>query len=205
MGREDLCDREGRAVKLTDADYTRAANLLGCERAAIHAVAAMESAGDGFLVDGRPKVLFEAHIFSHFTGHRFDESDPDISSSRWNKALYVRGEGEHARLEKACALDREAGLKSASWGKFQLMGFNWQRCGFFRLQDFVNAMYRGEAEQLTAFCYFVKSMKLDDELRRRDWSAFARGYNGPGYLDNHYDTRLSQAFNNFHSIEGLST
>jgi hypothetical protein len=188
-------------MKLADADYARAAQLLGCEPAAIRAVAAVESAGDGFLEDGRPKILFEAHHFSRLTGHRFDGSHPEISSPRWNRALYVGGEGEHVRLSIACSLDREAALKSASWGRFQIMGFNFRRCGATTIQEFVNAMYRNEAAQLTAFCHFVKSMNLDDELRALDWDGFARGYNGPGYLANHYDTKLARAYDNFHSID----
>lgn len=190
------------STSLTDADIARAAQLLGCEPAAVRAVAAVESAGSGFLPDGRPKVLFEAHIFSRLTGHRFDVSHPMISSRTWDKGLYVGGEHEYERLNEAAALDRDSALQSASWGKFQLMGFNFRRCGFPILADFKAAMCRSEGAQLTAFCHFVKSMGLDDELRRRDWIGFARGYNGPGFALNEYDTRLAKAFDNFHSIDG---
>lgn len=186
---------------LTDADFARAANLLGCEPAAIRAVASVESNGDGFHKDGRPKILFEAHIFSRLTGHRFDESHPTISSRVWNAALYRGGEREHDRLAQAVALDRDAALQSASWGKFQIMGFNFKRCGFTLLVDFVSAMQRSEGEHLTAFCHFVKSMGLDDELRRHEWAAFARGYNGPQYTVNRYDARIQQAFDLYHSID----
>lgn len=188
-------------MKLTDADYARAASLLGCAPAVIRAVAAVESAGDGFLLDGRPKILFEAHIFSRLTAHKFDASHPDISSPTWNKALYVGGAGEHDRLARAAELDRDAALKSASWGKFQIMGFNFERCGFGLLQDFVNAMYRNEGAHLTAFCNFVKSMGLDDELRRLDFAGFARGFNGPKFAENGYDTLLAKAHGHFDSID----
>ena len=56
---------------LTPADYERAAAALGCEVAAIRAVAAMESSGDGFLPDGRPTILFDAHVFNRLTAGRF--------------------------------------------------------------------------------------------------------------------------------------
>lgn len=186
---------------LTTADFGRAALLLGCEPAAVRAVAAVESAGEGFLEDGRPRILFEAHIFARLTNQRFNESHPDLSSRTWNKALYQGGAAEHDRLARAAALDRNAAIQSASWGKFQIMGFNWRKCGFANLQDFVNAMYRSEADHLTAFCHFVRSMGLDDELRRRDFAAFARGFNGPMYAENDYDAKLSQAFDYFQSIE----
>jgi hypothetical protein len=191
-------------MKLTDQDYARAAQLLGCNPAAVRAVAAVESAGSGFLEDGRPKILFEAHIFSRLTGHKFDDSHPHISARAWNRSLYVGNEGEHPRLNEAAALDRDAALQSASWGRFQIMGFNWSRCGFKSVQAFVEAMYRNEGEHLIAFCYFVKSMALDDELRRLDWVGFARGYNGPSFAANSYDARLAKAFEQFRSIDRIA-
>ena len=190
-------------MKLTDADFARAAHFLGCEPAVIRAVAAVESAGSGFLEDGRPKILFEAHIFSRLTARKYDATHPDISSRLWDKTLYLGGEHEHERLEKAAALDRDAALQSASWGKFQLMGFNWRKCGFESLQEFVNAMYRSEGAQLTAFCNFVKSMGLDDELRRLDFLGFARGFNGPSFALNEYDVRLANSYAQFKSIATL--
>lgn len=191
-------------MMLVAADYARAALLLGCEAAAVRAVASVESSSSGFLKDGRPKILFEAHIFSRLTGHKFDERSPDISSRVWDAALYRGGEAEHDRLARASLLDKAAALQSASWGKFQIMGFNWNRCGFSALQDFVDAMFRSESDQLTAFCHFIKSMGLDDELRLRDWPAFARGYNGPAYAKNRYDAKLAQAFELFQRIEAAA-
>jgi hypothetical protein len=41
---------------------------------------------------------------------------------------------------------------------------------------------------------FIKSAKLDDELRAKNWAAFAKGYNGSGYRANQYDTRLAKAY-----------
>ncbi len=181
-------------MKLTGHDYQRAASLLGCEVAAIRAVADVESPGAGFMETGQPFILFEAHVFSRLTGHQYDATHPDISSPTWNRALYRNSAGEHDRLAKAVALNRDAALQSASWGRFQLMGFNWKRCGFTSLQTFVNAMYRDEAAHLDAFCQFILSMGLADELQRRDWVGFASVFNGPSYAANNYDTRLASSY-----------
>lgn len=189
-------------VKLTDADYARAAQLLGCDQAAIRAVAAVESGGDGFLPDGRPKILFEAHIFSRLTAHKFD-GHPQISTRTWNRDLYKGGAAEYDRLEAAKALDYPAALQSASWGKFQTMGFNYKRCGFITIHQFVEAMYKNEGAHLTAFCNLVKSFGLDDELRNHDWLPFAEGWNGPGFARIQYDRLLANAYDNFHSFEIL--
>lgn len=184
-------------MELTDRDFQRAASLLGCEVAAIRAVADVESSGLGFLADGQPQILFEAHVFSRLTDHVYDASNPDISSRSWNKALYKGGVKEHARLKAACDINRDAALQSASWGEFQIMGFNWKRCGYESLQEFINAMYRSPSEHLTAFCRFMQSMGLADELQRKDWAGFARGFNGVSFASNRYDERLASAYESF--------
>ena len=51
------------STTLTAADFARAAKNLNVEIAAIRAVAEVEAAGAGFLPDGRPAILYEAHIF----------------------------------------------------------------------------------------------------------------------------------------------
>jgi len=180
---------------LTDEQIARAAQAIGCDVAAIRAVISVESGASGFLPDGRPKVLFEAHHFHRLTHGRYTRSHPRISSPKWDRSLYARtGTGEHARLDMAASLDREAALKSCSWGRFQVMGFNHHLCGYRAVQDFVNAMYAGEGRQLDAFVAYLRARSLDDELRRRDWPGFAHGYNGPRYAENHYDTRLERAY-----------
>lgn len=181
-------------MTLTEQDWQDAATLLGCEVAAIKAVADVESPGAGFLASGEPYVLFEAHLFSRFTNHFYDDSHPQISSRTWNRQLYRNSKGEHERLQQAALLNRDAAMKSASWGRFQICGFNWQRCGFASLQDFINAMYNDEAAHLRAFCEFIRSSGLADELQRKDWTGFARGYNGPQFLANAYDTKLAAAY-----------
>jgi hypothetical protein len=45
----------------TEADFEQAAALLKCDVAAIKAVAEVESSSNGFLSDGRVKILFEGH------------------------------------------------------------------------------------------------------------------------------------------------
>lgn len=182
---------------LTDVDYETAANFLGCSIAAVKAFALVESAGDGFLPNREPKILFEAHHFSRLTKGAFDKSHPGISSPSWNPTLYKGGQKEHERLAEAIKLDRDAALASASWGKFQIMGFNWKMMGYVSLQAFVNDMYKGEYGQLQGFIRFIKASKLDKPLRELDWKALAKGYNGPGYKKNNYDVKLMNAYKGY--------
>lgn len=181
---------------LTDEDYAKAADDLDCEVAAIKAVASVEAAGDGFLPDGRVKILFEAHIFHKYTQGKFTASHPHISSAKWDKKLYKGGGAEWGRLEEAFTLDPIAAQLSASYGAFQIMGFNYAVCGFKTVEDFVEAMLT-EAGQLAAFIGFIKSKDLEDELRRLDWAGFARVYNGNDYRLNAYDTKMAKAYAKF--------
>lgn len=184
-------------MKLTDRDFIEAAERLECEVAVIKAVDKVESNGSGFLPDGQVKILFEAHHFARFTGGKFNVTHPRISSPVWNRKLYIGGSKEHYRLQQAVELDREAALKSTSWGRYQIMGFNYAACGFDSVQKFVNAMVAGERQQLDAFVTFILSQGMAPLLRGKKWKSFAKRYNGPGYAANKYDVKLEQAYKSF--------
>ncbi len=179
--------------RLSDQDYRTVAQLIGCSVAAVRAVIEVEAAGSGFLNDGRPKILFEAHWFSDFTDGRFDNSNDDISSPVWNPDLYVGGAGEWDRLYRAVRLGREAALKSASWGLGQIMGFNYQSAGYASVEAFVCDMHQSEGKQLAAMFNFIKSNQLDQFLINQDWAGFALRYNGESYQANRYDEKLAEA------------
>lgn len=183
---------------LQEPDFQRAAATLDCDTAAVKAVAEVESAGAGFLTDGRPKILFERHVFRRLllaaginTG-MLERERPELVNTK--PGGYTGGASEWRRLDDAAEINRDIALQSVSWGKFQIMGFNWKAAGAASVQDFVNRMYRSEGAQLDAFVDFVISTNLDDELRRHDWAGFARRYNGPAYAKNKYDTKMAAAY-----------
>ncbi|WP_284125846.1 N-acetylmuramidase domain-containing protein [Parerythrobacter aestuarii] len=186
---------KGDPSPLTDADFERSATKLGCSVPAIRAVAQVESLGGGYLSDGRPKILFERHKFHKYSGGKWSSTHSHIS---WPKAGgYKGGAREYDRLEEAIALDRKAALLSASWGAFQIMGFNHKIVGYDNVEDFVKAMVESSGKQLDAFVAFIKASRLDDELRRLDWAGFARGYNGSNYRINKYDEKMANAYRTF--------
>lgn len=203
-------------IGLTGGDFDMAALKLNCLIAQIRAVDEVESGGGWFddvradildldgpggFLDGPelPKILFEAHQFSKRTGHRFDDSHPNLSSRKWNRALYVGGQGEWARLHRAMQLDEVAALMSTSVGRYQIMGFNHHLAGFDSVRVFWDAMKRAEVYHLDAFVLFIINSKLAPMLRRisanpEDCAPFALGYNGPGYRTNRYHEKIAKAF-----------
>lgn len=189
---------------LDEGDIAFAASQLKVTEAHVLAVIAVEAAGSGFL--GRyeddprlPKILFEAHIFSRETSGIYDISYPQISSNRWNRELYTGGIQEHDRLRQAAKLDFKAAYRSASWGLFQVMGFNHEKAGFSRVEDFVGVQYVSEGMQLQCGISFIIASGLDKHLRAEDWRKFAKGYNGKEYEKNNYHEKLATAFERYSS------
>lgn len=181
--------------RLSNTDYCSAAIQLGCEVAAIKAVAEQESLGAGFDAQDRPVILFERHIFHKLTDGVYDRSHPNISNA--NQGGYGRSREQYGRFSEAFALNPIAAMKSASWGKFQILGRNFKVCGFSNVNAFVDAMKESEGRQLNAFCAFVIGNGLDDELTSHNWAGFANGYNGHAYKKNHYDTKIAAGYARF--------
>lgn len=175
---------------LSEESYVDMAARLQCEVAAIKAIVETEVAIRGpFDAQGRPTILFERHKFHKHTGGKYDKSHPDISNPTWGG--YGKFSAQYPKLERAMALDHAAGLKSCSWGAFQILGENHVQAGHSTVDSFVAAMRRGILPQAEAFVAFVLADRnLLSALRQRNWATFARIYNGPGYKANDYDGKM---------------
>lgn len=190
---------------LKASDLVQAAQTLGVELAAVRAVNEVESRGHGMLPEtGKPVILFERHVFwKQLQAHGID---PAPAAAKWPSIVsetpggYRGGAAEYARLATACMIDRPAALESCSWGLFQIMGYWWKAMGYDSVEQFVECMGAGEAEQLVAFVNFLS---LDEHkgmlaaLKARKWSTFARLYNGKNYAANLYDTKLARAYDKY--------
>lgn len=180
-------------LPMTGVGMNAACENLGVAEPEIWAVLTVETRGFGFLKDRRPQILFERHIFSQRTGHRFDAHHPDISGRQ--PGGYEGGADEYTRLEKAVSLDQQAALQSASWGLSQVMGFNFKIAGYANVEDMVKAIVEGEDAHLESLANFIRSNnKCLTAIRRRDWGSFAACYNGPAFRKNEYDSRLAAAY-----------
>lgn len=191
-------------VNVLDKDQVRmAAQYLGCEPAALWAVAQVESSGNGFLPSGKVRILFEGHIFFGLLRNKYgqnmayqtSERYPNVCYSVWDRSKYVGGEGEYTRLGTAMKIDPDLAMQSASWGTFQLMGFNYRAAGYTTVLAMVVSMRTSENDQLEATTRWLKVNGLDKLLAAKNWTAFARAYNGPGYQLNKYDIKLLEAYN----------
>lgn len=187
-------------LKLTEQDFITAANLIGCETKTIKAVTAVEAPKGGFQDDGKLTILFEPYIFwKQLRIHGMNPQElitgnEDILSSFWNPKLYGKYSAQWGKLTKAEKIHKVAAYESASYGMFQIMGFNYKTCGYSDVFSFVADLQKGVNTHLQSFCNYIKNSHIDDELRNKDWKGFARLYNGPAYAKNNYDGKLKKAY-----------
>ena len=181
------------------------------ELAAVKAVNEVESNGKGFLLDGRPRILFEGHVFwRELVSRGIDpttlqsEDSKNVLYKKWVKTHYEGGKQEYVRLEKAAGLDdadavHNAAYASASYGSFQIMGFHYALLGYDNVNQFVSHLYTHEKSHLENFGLYCKANNLIRHLKSKNWAAFARGYNGPGFKENKYDEKLEKAYKKYSS------
>lgn len=180
------------APAASTVEITAIAERLGATYAQLRAVASVESSGGGFDTQGRPKILFERHLFHRLTGGKWsvaswsNSSGGGYSESSWEK------------LGLACGRDPDAALGACSWGKFQVLGLHWSKLGYASPWELAHSMVTGEAAHYELFARYIETFGLRDALRQvsarpEDCRAFASGYNGPAYRKFAYDTRIAKA------------
>lgn len=190
---------QGEARKVTTEEIEEVAAHLQIEPAAFRAVIMVEAAGYGFDAKNRPKALFERH---YFYKHLFDRpvllaraTEAGLAYQVWGMKPYPKGpDAVYDEIQRACEIDDHAALLSTSWGLGQIMGSNFKMAECPSVEVMVEQAMASEANQLRHMGEFIRNANLIRPLRFKDWAAFARGYNGPGYAKNAYDTKLAQAY-----------
>ena len=180
------------APAITETEITALADRLGCSPKQLKAVARVESGGAGFDAHGRPKILFERHIF-----HR-------LTDGAWTPTIYSNPSGggynmdSWEKLAFAACKDADAAFSSASWGKFQIMGMHWSSLGYPSPIDMAYATVTGEGSHYDMLARFIEKNGLKRALAQlstnaADNVAFASKYNGPAFRRFSYDTKLAEA------------
>lgn len=187
-------DFAGRSRALSRDGLDFATATVGVQPAELWSVIQVETTGCAYLPDRRPQILFERHIFHRLTNGRFDDGD---ISDPVSGGYGASGAHQFDRLARAITLDRRAALCSTSWGLGQVLGENFAAAGFGDVESMVAATMDSEDAQAAAFAVFIRQTGLAGSLQSHNWTAFARGYNGPNFSANRYDEKLAQAFLKF--------
>ncbi|MDB6453676.1 N-acetylmuramidase domain-containing protein [Falsirhodobacter sp. 20TX0035] len=185
---------KGRAERLTGYDLPEIATLIGVGEEELRAVMAVEAAEGGFDAQGRPVMVFEPHVFWRElpASKRKGAERAGLACPVWG--MKAQPQDSYAALDLAMTLDPVAALRSAAWGLGRILGAHHKAAGHDTVQAMVAAFMDDEAAQLEAMVRFIQSEGLDDDLRRHDWSAFARGYHGAGYATQGVHTKLAAAY-----------
>ncbi|QGM45848.1 N-acetylmuramidase family protein [Methylocystis heyeri] len=187
----------GAARRITAEDVARAAAKLSCETAALRAVMAVESRNSGYDARRRPIILFEPHVFYRVLpqGKRLLATRAGLAYPRWGQKPYPKtSDANYARLEAASKIDEECAFRAVSIGLGQILGENFKAAGHESAVAMFQAACESEGAQLEQMASFIEASDLAEHLRKKDWRAFALGYNGPGEKRNHYDALLAKAY-----------
>lgn len=187
-------DESTRYSKLSDEDFRIVAEELGVEVAAIKAVVSIEAGANmkGFWAPGVPVINFDRTMYNRFRSKAKDKSG--AKGEKVPAGLTGYALREWTLLINARKVNAQGANMGTFWGMFQIGGFNWKICGCSSLEDFISRMSYSEREQLELFASFLKSTGFVRYLREKNWSAFARRYNGSSYASRRYHTRLAAAY-----------
>ncbi|MBX3573248.1 MAG: DUF3380 domain-containing protein [Mesorhizobium sp.] len=176
------------------------ATRIGIEPAALLAITEVEAAGRAYAtVNGRkePLIRFEGHYFDRrlpsskrAAAREAGLADPKAGTVKNPTSQAARW----AMLAKAAAIDHKAAHESVSWGLGQVMGAHWEWLGYAGVDALVAEARSGVGGQITLMARYIDKAGLAVAIRRRDWAAFARAYNGPGYKRHGYDRKIAAAY-----------
>lgn len=196
--------------KETIAEITAVARSGGHEPASLLAVAHVESGGIAYAsVEGRrePLIRFEGHYFdARLSGAKRETARTlGLANPKAGKIANPQTQaGRWRLLDRAEQIDRRAARESTSWGLGQVMGAHWKMLGFSSVDELVTEARAGAAGQARLMAGYIEATGIDGALARRDWKAFARAYNGPGYARNAYDAKLASAWQRFNASVGTN-
>lgn len=187
---------------ITDAELTALGSGIGLEPSLLKAVILVECGSlSGNLDSGKPKILFEGHIFYKLVKKKYGEDRalewarlyPEICYKSFTRNHYLGGEDEYTRYWLAKDLDKDLASQSCSWGLGQIMGFNYGACGCSTVDEFVSKNWESEEDQLELWLTYLTSNNLVKLLQEKDWKAFARAYNGSAQVD-YYAEKLEKTY-----------
>lgn len=179
----------------------------GFDPAALLAVAEVESGGAALLeVDGRqaPPIRYEFHVFHRQLkpALRPVAVASGLASPRWGQFSNPRSQqARYALLDRAKSIDPEAAYAACSWGVGQVLGENARWLDYESAEALAAECFSGVKGQTALMLRFIQRRGLSSALRARDWTAFARGYNGPLHDRNDYAGRMARAYARWASRE----
>ena len=167
---------------------------LRIEYEVLVAIAKQESSSTSFRF-GLPVMLFEGHVFERCIRKAGYSPSSLISDNRKLGDIikitpyrkYGSYRNQKRRYELATSVDQECAIMACSWGKFQLLGENWEMVGCESANDLFRTMGT-EQGQLDLFIAYLRAKDgLVEALRDKDWLRIKQLYQGYKQHDRNND------------------
>lgn len=160
-------------MNVTKEQITDIAKSIGLGYAELMAFIATESPMKGF-VNGKLLIQFEpAH---------FRKMEPYAPSGKWSVNKVDVQTKEWEAFNNAFSIDPESAMKATSIGLPQIMGFNFNQCGYKSVGEMWDDFKKGELQQIQALARFIQyNKRLHTAIKIQDWHNVASMYNGAGY------------------------
>lgn len=186
-----------RYERLSEEDFQLVAEELDVEVAAMKAVVLIEAGSEmkGFWKPGVPVINFDRTMYNKYARTAPDRS-PD-KGAKVPEGLKGYALQEWTYLTNARKSNAQGADMGTFWGMFQIGGFNYKICGCATVKEFVDKMSYSELSQLELFAKFLINTGMVKYLREKNWSAFARAYNGASYAKRGYHTKMAAAYRKF--------
>lgn len=188
-------DSLSRYVSLSEEDFKTVADELGIEVAVMKAVVEIETGQKmtGFYAPGVPVINFDMSMYNLYK-KRVTDVRKAPASEMVPAGLKGNALKKWTQLVKYRKINQDAANMGTFWGMFQIGGFNYKRCGCESIDEMVRLMSYSELEQLELFAAFIDNCGMVNDLRKKNWAAFARRYNGKSYAKRGYHTRMAKAY-----------
>ncbi|WP_430827552.1 N-acetylmuramidase domain-containing protein [Chryseobacterium indologenes] len=176
----------GKGSPITNDIYKKEADRLGIELAMIQAIAKQESKRESFWKEGQATILFERHKMWEYLEKDLNKTRSELEKLQKDDPSLVNelsgGYGKYSeqydKLDKAKKIDNTTALKACSWGKFQVMGFNYS-VAFSTPEEMEKAVNLCEIQQFYFFVgYIENTIGMITAMKNKNWEDIASKYNG---------------------------
>ena len=195
----------GNGCNISDNDYETAAKELGVEKEVLMAIASQESKHASFKAVKQATILFERHkMYSLLIKKGNTKASVDALSKKYPSIVNEDSGGHndmtsYEKLKIAKSIDYDCAVQSCSWGKFQVMGFNYANL-YSSPRELEKAMNMCELQQFKYFVLYLKKTNgMVDALKNKNWERIATLYNGPNWKNQNpeYANNIKRYYNQF--------
>ena len=195
----------GNGCNINDNDYATTAKELGIEKEVLMAIASQESKHASFKAVKQATILFERHKMYRLLIKKGNTKASVDALSKKYPSIVNEDSGGHndmtsyEKLKIAKSIDYSCAVQSCSWGKFQVMGFNYANL-YSSPRELEKAMNMCELQQFKYFVLYLKKTNgMVDALKNKNWERIATLYNGPNWKNQNpeYANNIKRYYNQF--------